>query len=127
MLTLGQAARMTGLGKTTVARAIKAGRLSATRTELGNYEIDPAELSRVFPIQPVTETNGATVADTVPVVHHATAVETAIKLTLTEERLAEVKSQLDDMRAQRDRWQAMCERLSLVDLRPATRSWWWKR
>ena len=30
MLTLGEAARLTGLGKTTITRAIKAGRLSAT-------------------------------------------------------------------------------------------------
>jgi excisionase family DNA binding protein len=49
MLTLGQAARLTKLGKTTLARAIKAGRLSATRNDSGTYQIDPAELSRVYP------------------------------------------------------------------------------
>ena len=48
-LTLGQAARVTGLSPTTLARAIKAGRLSATRTETGSYSIDAAELARVFP------------------------------------------------------------------------------
>jgi excisionase family DNA binding protein len=48
-MTLGQAARATGVGKTTLARAIKAGRLSATRTDLGSYQIDPAELHRVYP------------------------------------------------------------------------------
>ena len=42
MVTLGEAARLTGLGKTTLARAIKAGRLSATRTDLGSYQIDPS-------------------------------------------------------------------------------------
>ena len=52
-LSLGQAARLTGLGKTTLARAIRAGRLSATRTETGGYSIEPCELARVFPT-PIT-------------------------------------------------------------------------
>ena len=48
MFTLGEAARAAGKSKPTIARAIKAGRLSATKTEDGSYAIDPAELSRVF-------------------------------------------------------------------------------
>ncbi len=54
MLTLGQAARLTGTSKTTLTRAIKAGRLSASRREDGGYRIDPAELSRVYEIKPET-------------------------------------------------------------------------
>ena len=61
-ITLGEAARSTGLSKTTLARAIKAGRLSATRTEMGSYEIDSAELSRVYWFPAPTEAGGATVA-----------------------------------------------------------------
>jgi hypothetical protein len=49
MITLGEGSRLTGLGKTTLALAIKAGRLSATRTTIGSYEIDPAELARCYP------------------------------------------------------------------------------
>ncbi len=64
MITLGEAARLTGLGKTTLARAIKAGRLSATRTDTGSYQIDPAELARVYPFTAPTEATGATVAAT---------------------------------------------------------------
>jgi hypothetical protein len=69
ILSLGQAARLTGFGKTTLARAIKAGRLSATRNETGGYSIDAAELARVFPFPAPTEPGTATA----PVVHHATA------------------------------------------------------
>jgi hypothetical protein len=48
--SLGQAAKETGLDKSTISRAIKSGRLSAQRKEGGGgYEIDPAELFRVFP------------------------------------------------------------------------------
>jgi hypothetical protein len=46
--SLGQAAKETGLDKSTISRAIKSGRLSAQRKDGGAYEIDPAELFRVF-------------------------------------------------------------------------------
>ena len=49
MLTLGQAAKASGKAKVTLARAIKSGRFSASRTEDGSYVIDPAELHRVYP------------------------------------------------------------------------------
>ena len=66
MITLGEGSRLTGLGKTTLARAIKAGRLSATRTTTGSYEIDPAELARCYPFKAPTEATDATVAATGP-------------------------------------------------------------
>jgi excisionase family DNA binding protein len=47
--TLGMAARATGLSKSTIHRAIKNGRISATRTDAWSFAIDPAELHRVFP------------------------------------------------------------------------------
>src|SRR3954452_4239296 len=68
-VTLGQAARLTGLGKTTITRAIKAGKLSATRSEDGSYEIDPSELSRVYSVHPETT---ETVTQSGIAVHHAT-------------------------------------------------------
>jgi excisionase family DNA binding protein len=46
--TLGQAAKATGKSKPTIQRAIKNGKISAIRNEDGSYEIDPAELHRVF-------------------------------------------------------------------------------
>ncbi|MGF1455348.1 MAG: hypothetical protein ACFB6R_08220 [Alphaproteobacteria bacterium] len=36
-------------GRMTIQRAIKNGRISATKNDAGAYEIDPAELHRVFP------------------------------------------------------------------------------
>lgn len=49
MLGLRQAAQQAGVSKSTILRAIRAGRLSGTRTEDGGYAIDPAELFRVYP------------------------------------------------------------------------------
>jgi hypothetical protein len=47
--SLRQAAEATGISKTKLHRAIKAGTISAALNESGAYEIDPAELHRVFP------------------------------------------------------------------------------
>ena len=47
-LTLGEAARQVTVTKSTLHRAIHDGRLSANRDDQGYYQIDPAELFRVF-------------------------------------------------------------------------------
>lgn len=47
-LSLGQAAKEVGVSKATISRAVKQGKISAEK--VGNqYEIDPAELFRVYP------------------------------------------------------------------------------
>jgi hypothetical protein len=99
-MTLAEAARKTGL--TTLAKAIKSGRLSARRKEDDSYEIDPAELARVHPFPA-----------TVPAVRRATLdefdAEVRYRIIRAEESLAELKSALEDMRSQRDAWQAMAQ------------------
>ncbi len=50
-LTLGQAAKEVGISKPSLSAAIKNGRISAYKNESGSYEIDPAELFRVYPPQ----------------------------------------------------------------------------
>jgi excisionase family DNA binding protein len=52
-ISLGEAARRTGLSKATVQRAIKSGKLSAASVNSdGSYNIDPAELARVYELKP---------------------------------------------------------------------------
>lgn len=47
-LTLGQAAKETGRSKPTILNAINKGRVSARKSETGAWEIEPAELFRVY-------------------------------------------------------------------------------
>ncbi|TBN45499.1 hypothetical protein EYF88_17285 [Paracoccus sediminis] len=47
--SLSEAASATGKNKTTIQRAIKNGKISASKGDNGSYEIDPSELHRVFP------------------------------------------------------------------------------
>jgi excisionase family DNA binding protein len=52
--TLGQAAKATGMSKSTILRAIKSSKISANKSDSGGeWTIDPAELHRVYP--PVAE------------------------------------------------------------------------
>ena len=43
------AAAACGLNKSTVLRAIKAGKISGTKDEHGEWHVEPAELHRVYP------------------------------------------------------------------------------
>lgn len=72
-LTLQQAANATGKAKSTIQRAIKSGKLSASRKEDGSYGIDTSELDRVYALR---NTGGA------PVV---------MKQNVTEERNGETE------------------------------------
>jgi hypothetical protein len=55
MFTLGTAAKAAGVSKSTIHRAIKSGRMSARAKDGSGYQIDPAELFRVFPV-PASQT-----------------------------------------------------------------------
>lgn len=49
LYTAGEAAKATGKNIATITRAIKSGKISASKDVSGAWRIDPAELHRVFP------------------------------------------------------------------------------
>jgi hypothetical protein len=55
--SLKQAATATGKSKPTILRAIQTGKISAEKDAQGEWQIEPAELHRVYP--PVPERNGS--------------------------------------------------------------------
>jgi transcriptional regulator of acetoin/glycerol metabolism len=72
VFSISAAARATGVDRTTIYRAIKSGRLSATTTATGERGIDLAELLRVFgPLPQVPQD------ETVALPHSATPEHTA--------------------------------------------------
>jgi excisionase family DNA binding protein len=151
--SLREAAEQAGASKSTIFRAIKAGRLSATRDDDGNFAIDPAELFRVYPprsraavpaqLETRSEGQDATPSSNseqpdetvfemrLQQVREQAALEARAKLA--EERLTDLKQQLDELRRQRDKWQEQAERLALAPpsaSSPTTqaRDWWpWRR
>jgi excisionase family DNA binding protein len=54
--TVDSAARATGIARSRIRRAIKAGRLTAYELGTGDYAINPVELLRVFPSPPSAAT-----------------------------------------------------------------------
>jgi hypothetical protein len=120
-LTLSQAAKATLKSKSTLNRAIKTGRLSATRNEDGTFSIDPSELARVFP-QNTTERT--------PLSHQERTMERLVtedvsKITMLEQLLEREREALNrerevsaDLKEDRDRWRAQATGL-LSDLRTA--------
>ncbi len=49
MYTIATAAAAVGRNKTAILRAINAGKISAAQDENGEWQIDPAELHRIYP------------------------------------------------------------------------------
>ena len=101
-LTVGAAARLTGCAKSTVLRAIRAGRISANRDDTGQWQIEPVELLRVFP--PLAIPQGATL--TPASVEHGAAPHkiTDEVVKLLREELKDLRAQVTDLRTDRDYW-----------------------
>jgi excisionase family DNA binding protein len=106
MLSLSEAAKVLGQSKSTIWRAVNSGRLSTTRTYTGDYQIDPAELHRVFSSETVDKR-----ATTVSVKRDTTDLERA-EMQAQIDRLFQVgeliRNELDN---NRDAWRTQADRL----------------
>jgi excisionase family DNA binding protein len=114
--TLAEAAQATGLNRSTILRAIKNGRISGVRDELGAWSVEPAELHRVFP---PAQAELKAVPKAVPGPAQLD-LELRIRAELAEARLGDLRHALEDMRRARDdaieernRWRGQAERLAL--------------
>lgn len=109
--TLGQAAKATGKSKPTILQAIRNGRLSATRDDKNQWQIDPAELDRVYPVSVNTERDET---------HNNTStLQAAIEhlrelLSRTERERDELSRRLDDEADERRNATAEIRRLTLM-------------
>ena len=141
--TLGQAARAVGMSKTSIFRSIKAGRISGTKDEFGQWCIEPCELHRAYPaLTDATDSDGTAEQAVTGRTGGDTALMEAMRASLLEQRISDLKTMLDDMRiqrddirGQRDAWQRQAEtsQRALTDQREkaataAKQTWWhWLR
>jgi septal ring factor EnvC (AmiA/AmiB activator) len=108
--TLGTAAKATGKSRATIQRAIKNGKISAKKNEFGQYEIDPAEILRVYPAKQPNETDidaQKRQLDTV-----ALQVEIDILTAERERERRQYEDTLKDLRARLDRSDSERERVT---------------
>jgi excisionase family DNA binding protein len=123
--TLGSAARVAGLSKSTLSRAIKDGKLSAIRCDdTGSYKIEQSELERyaaAVNVVRATAENRAALPERTHQERQAAAVLEAENAGLKQ--LADLlRSQLRDTQQQRDAWRQEAERLALPPLVPPSGS-----
>jgi len=89
------------MAKSAISRAIKSGRLSARKKENGSFEIDPAELFRVYP--PASSSNGSEQRQEE---RSATPNETnglQREVVVLRELIEEIKGERDNLREERER------------------------
>jgi hypothetical protein len=91
--TLQEASEATGLNRSTIFRAIRAGKISAARNEQGTWQIEPAELHRIYPPRAAPDVSTAQT-------HHDAMADKMVQL---------LERQLEDMRQERDHWRSAFE------------------
>jgi hypothetical protein len=98
------------VGKTRQAlqAAIKKGTISARKNDLGEWEIDPAELHRVYPpVKPQAQLEGQGLqGDT-----QMQMIELRCKLEASERLLDEARTRAEDLKQERDGWKRQAEEL----------------
>lgn len=115
-LTLGEAAKSAGRTKPTILNAIKKGRISAKKNDAGSWQIDPAELHRVYP---AVSPNGLTENK---ILHGETPSNTndnrvlQVEVEKLKEQLAREKELNEDLMKDRDEWRRQATAL-LTDQR----------
>lgn len=107
LYTLGQASKATGKAKGTIKNAIDKGRISGTKNEIGEYEIDPSELHRVY--SPVTEQSQMNAVTP----HIAPPLNTP-EINPLEDKVKLLEQTLEDVRKDRDEWRKQAQTLALA-------------
>ncbi len=105
--SLTQAAQATGLTRQGVLAAIKRGTISGSKNVHGQWEIDAAELHRVYPLAIVDSNAGPLIdssADPINLLSTPAINELQQKLAVTEALLREARGQVDELKAERDAW-----------------------
>lgn len=104
MLTLGQAAKEVGLAKSVLSRAIKSGKLSATRSDDGSFRIDPAELFRVYQSNRSRNTSEEQLATHQEhYQQHRENSHSPAEIALLRELIEEIREERDSLRGERDK------------------------
>lgn len=94
VLTLNQAAKAAKKSKSTIQYALKTGRLSGFKDERGNYQIDTAELFRVY------KSNAVDMDEKSTLEHAETDLKTALlvqKLEFLEQRLDKLEQEKNEI------------------------------
>ena len=131
-LTLGQAAKHTGVSKSYLSKLIRTGRITAERQLNGEFRIDPSELDRITEIRSQGRAENSL----------GERLDTQKKTAWERERdlfmmlLHDRDHQIQDLRQERDAWRQQAERAQQTLVltagekqeEPKPKRWWrWGR
>ena len=117
--TLGEAAIATGKSKSTLSKAIKAGKITAFKNDNGAFEIEPSELHRLYPpaslaveentSKSVDSEQNAT-PDSIP--KNTSNIEVLeAKLQMANERIDELKADKEKLEVDKEQWRQQATNL----------------
>ena len=117
--TLGEAAIATGKSKSTLSKAIKAGKITAFKNENGAFEIEPSELHRLYPPAPtdVEENTSESVDREQNATPNSTPKNTSnievleAKLQMANERIEELKADKEKLEVDKEQWRQQATNL----------------
>lgn len=130
-ISLNEASARSGRAKSTISKALKSGKLSyvSKDPQSGAYEIDPAEVDRVFPRK-----QGTAKSDQLETPRNPTENSILqIKLQAMEQRFEDAEKTIEDLRTRLDKSESARERqdMLLADMRkapePAPKRGFWTR
>tara|TARA_B100000795_G_scaffold207318_1_gene160785 strand:+ start:205 stop:606 length:402 start_codon:yes stop_codon:yes gene_type:complete len=113
--TLGEAAIACGKSKSTLSKAIKAGKISAFKNDHGAFEIEPSELFRLYPPTPppieqnTIETVGVEQKETPKNTNNIEMLEA--KLQMANERIDELKLDKEKLEIDKEQWRQQATNL----------------
>lgn len=105
--TLGEAAKETGVQKSTLSKALKSGKLSYIEKTSAGYKIEASELYRVYPKKPQD-----TVATTVEI-ERLDIPENNPDFIRLEVEVNQLRERLEETQQQRDEWMNQAKQLAL--------------
>lgn len=123
-ITLAAAAKLCGVDKSTLRRAVRSGRISGVRDEFGVWQVEVCEVERCFTIAPS--------APEQPQGAPAALPRDAVGNAVADALVAELRAVIADLRSDRDHWRTQAQQLALTaQTRPASvpavaqrRRWW---
>ncbi|MBV9309074.1 MAG: hypothetical protein JOZ45_23210 [Acidobacteriaceae bacterium] len=98
--TLGEAAKACGMSKAGIAKALANNKVSATKDAFGRWQIDPAELHRVYPSKFSNVDGGAPQAN-------AEVARLKAVVDVLERLCRQVEGERDNLREQNTRLTAL--------------------
>jgi len=125
-LTLRQAAEETGKTKQAIQQAIKSGKISAKKNDFNEWEIDPAELFRIY--QPVKRLDVGNNQELGGDWHkelknlspdlQTRIIKLTVNVDAKDKEIAMLEKRASELETERDDWKEQAQRLALTYQKP---------